>query len=155
MMKKLTALLLCVAMLMVGVVAQAESGYEFLKSFLSDSERLGTGYSKEFDSKNTSKDVTLLFDMTDDTICLMGDNQRGRYEGTLWNVETVDIWLWLSVLCNRDVWTATDAYLDAGYSYEIWITTDEDAEPILVDNVTKAGQVADLIDDMINGAMGN
>lgn len=154
-MKKLTALLLCVAMLMVGVVAQAEIGYEFLKSFLSDSERLGTGYSKEFDSKNTSKDVTLLFDMTDDTICLMGDNQRGRYEGTLWNVETVDIWLCLSVLCNRDVWTATDACLDAGYSYEIWITTDEDAEPILVDNVTKAGQVADLIDDMVNEALGN
>lgn len=32
-MKKLTALLLCVAMLMVGVVAQAESGYEILKLF--------------------------------------------------------------------------------------------------------------------------
>ena len=58
MMKKLTALLLCVAMLMVGVVAQAESGYEFLKSFLSDSERLGTGYSKKFDDTNTSKELT-------------------------------------------------------------------------------------------------
>ena len=31
MMKKLMALLLCVAMLMVGVVAQAESGYVYIK----------------------------------------------------------------------------------------------------------------------------
>ena len=155
MMKKLTALLLCVAMLMVGVVAQAESGYVILKTFLSDSEQLGTGYSKEFDDTNTSKELTLLFDMTDNTICLLGDNQLGRYEGTLWHVEMSDIWLYLSVLCNREVWTATDNSLDAGYSYQILITTDEGAEPILVDTVTKAGQVADLIDDMVNEALGN
>lgn len=30
-MKKFVAILLCVAMLMVGVVAQAEKGYEFIK----------------------------------------------------------------------------------------------------------------------------
>ena len=40
-MKKFLALLLCVSMLMVGVVAQAESGYVFLKTFFSDSEELG------------------------------------------------------------------------------------------------------------------
>ena len=37
-MKKFTALLLCVAMLMVGVVAQAETGYEFVKEFLTSED---------------------------------------------------------------------------------------------------------------------
>ena len=39
-MKKLTALLLCVAMLMVGVVAQAESGYVTMKAFFGDKDQL-------------------------------------------------------------------------------------------------------------------
>ena len=35
-MKKFVAMLLCVAMLMVGVVAQAESGYEYTKKLLNE-----------------------------------------------------------------------------------------------------------------------
>lgn len=35
-MKKFTALLLCVAMLMVGVVAQAESGYVYIKTLMKE-----------------------------------------------------------------------------------------------------------------------
>lgn len=54
-MKKFLALLLCVSMLMVGVVAQAESGYVFLKTFFSDSEELGAGFSQSTDISGDSK----------------------------------------------------------------------------------------------------
>lgn len=49
-MKKFTALLLCVAMLMVGVVAQAENGYVTMKAFFGDKDQLGTGTSRTVDS---------------------------------------------------------------------------------------------------------
>lgn len=49
-MKKFTALLLCVVMLMVGVVAQAENGYVTMKALFGDKDQLGTGTSKTIDS---------------------------------------------------------------------------------------------------------
>ena len=39
-MKKFVAILLCVAMLMVGVVAQAENGYVTMKAFFGDKDQL-------------------------------------------------------------------------------------------------------------------
>lgn len=46
-MKKFVAILLCVAMLMVGVVAQAENGYVTMKALFGDKDQLGTGTSKQ------------------------------------------------------------------------------------------------------------
>lgn len=62
-MKKFTALLLCVAMLMAGVVAQAEKGYEFIKYFLNDEEGGNLGYSSsmELTKTNTNKLVVVIF----------------------------------------------------------------------------------------------
>ena len=80
------AVLLCVAMLMAGVVARAENGYEFIKYMLSseDGVRLGYGYSMELDDINTSKTTVIVFDFDDSTIVLLGDNSKGNYEGTSW-----------------------------------------------------------------------
>lgn len=64
-MKKFTALLLCVAMLMVGVVAQAETGYEFVKEFLTseDGENLSDYFSTELTrSGDTDKLLYISFD---------------------------------------------------------------------------------------------
>ena len=49
-MKKFVAILLCVAMLMVGVLAQAENGYVTMKTFFGDKDQLGTGTSRTVDS---------------------------------------------------------------------------------------------------------
>lgn len=54
-MKKFTALLLCVVMLMVGVVAQAENGYVTMKALFGDKDQLGTGTSKTIDSLSDKK----------------------------------------------------------------------------------------------------
>ena len=83
-MKKFTALLLCVAMLMAGVVAQAESGYEFIKKFLSDSNYLGIGSTVALDGTNEPKSFKIAFDMPTNGIYNMGDKKKNDYEVTLW-----------------------------------------------------------------------
>lgn len=60
-MKKFTALLLCVVMLMVGVVAQAENGYVTMKAFFGDKDQLGTGTSRTVDSLSDKK-LVIIFD---------------------------------------------------------------------------------------------
>lgn len=110
-MKKLTALLLCVAMLMVGVVAQAESGYEFIKKFLSDSNYLGIGSTVALDGTNEPKSFILAFDMPTTGIYLMGDNQQGEYEGTGWaDIDASQLLMWLTLFCKGEMWTEIDEY---------------------------------------------
>ena len=60
-MKKFVAILLCVAMLMVGVVAQAENGYVTMKALFGDKDQLGTGTSRTIDSLSDKK-LVIIFD---------------------------------------------------------------------------------------------
>lgn len=87
MMKKLTALLLCVAMLMVGVVAQAESGYVYIKTLMKEGLSLQPDISEKLDGTNEEKLLVVLFDIQKQNVFLAGDNLWGTYEGTLWNME--------------------------------------------------------------------
>ena len=63
MMKKLMALLLCVAMLMVGVVAQAESGYVYIKTLMKEGLSLQPDISEKLDGTNEEKLLVVLFDI--------------------------------------------------------------------------------------------
>lgn len=144
-MKKFTALLLCVAMLMVGVVVQAESGYEFIKKFLSDSNYLGIGSTVALDGTNEPKSFILAFDMPTTGIYLMGDNQQGEYEGTGWaDIDASQLLMWLTIFCKGEMWTEIDEYVDEGYSYEIWIRPLNDKDKIVIDSTEKAEQLSDM-----------
>lgn len=85
-MKKFVAILLCVAMLMVGVVAQAENGYVTMKALFGDKDQLGTGTSKTIDSLSDKK-LVIIFDFRSEQIGLIGYNARGKCEGTVWNTD--------------------------------------------------------------------
>ena len=88
-MKKFVAVLLCVAMLMVGVVAQAENGYTIIQAYLNSDNcsNLTEIYSNTLDEDNEYKTLTLAFNLESQTIILIGDNwQRclghgGRRDG--------------------------------------------------------------------------
>ena len=145
MMKKLTALLLCVAMLMVGVVAQAESGYVFLKNFLSDSEQLGNGYSQTNDSAvGFDTWLVLIFDFPDEQIGLMGCNAKGKYEGTVWGTDNMSEFItYLKTMC--EVWSTIEGTMDEGYSLHIMLILDDDESPLVIDSEEQATTVLEIL----------
>ncbi len=126
-MKKFLALLLCVSMLMVGVVAQAESGYVFLKTFFSDSEKLGAGFSQSTDMSGDSKWwLTAIFDFRSESIGLMGCNARGKGEGTIWDTENSSEFVaYLETVLTA--WSLIEENMDEGYTFHVMFIFDDDS----------------------------
>ena len=139
-MKKLTALLLCVAMLMVGVVAQAESGYEYVKAYLQDEFGLGEGWVVTLDK--SFKEYTLIIislDFTNYEVSLIGDNAQDEFEATTWFVDDSDFVKLVRFFCESysDILEKSDEeygpviYLQNGGDDSIIITSPEQAAAIL------------------------
>lgn len=148
-MKKFTALLLCVAMLMVGIVAQAETGYEFIKYFLNDEEGGNLGYSSsiELTKTNTSKLVVVIFDFSDNSVYLLGDNSAGKYEATIWNPEQFDFLNALTILCGG--WNTINDLVESGYTLGIRIDFEE-GDPTVIMTEEEATAMYKIIMDVIN-----
>ena len=142
-MKKLTALLLCVAMLMVGVVAQAESGYEFLKSFFDDDiENLGRGTTVNRDSSSTQ--LTLIFDFSNNKIGLLGNNAKNNPVGTIWEAKSDKTFIvYLTTVCEG--WGIIEENLDAGYSLCILLFLDDPDNPLIIDSEEDATTILEIL----------
>lgn len=148
-MKKFVAVLLCVAMLMAGVVAQAEKGYEFIKYFLNDEEGGNLGYSSsmELTKTNTNKLVVVIFDFSDNSVYLLGDNSAGKYEGTVWNPEQFDFLNALTILCGG--WKTINDLVESDYTLGIRIDFAE-GDPIVIMTEEEADEMHKIIMDAIN-----
>lgn len=143
MMKKLTALLLCVAMLMVGVVAQAEIGYTATKSFLND--LIGTGFS-EVTGNEVDNFLWITFNFDELSIFMTGTNSAGKQEGTLWY--DLDATTFVLALGNiLTAWGSLDDLLDSDYSLVVALTLTIDEDPIFVDTEEKAEAILEIINN--------
>lgn len=145
-MKKFVALLLCLVTLMVGVVAQAESGYVFLKTFFSDSEQLGTGFSQGTDISGDSKWwLTVIFDFKSESIGLMGCNSRGKGEGTVWSTSSAsEFMVYLETVLTA--WSIIEENMDAGYTFHVMFIFDDDSN-MSVDSEEEAQLVLSILQD--------
>lgn len=147
MMKKLTALLLCVAMLMVGVVAQAESGYEYIKAYLSDDLSLDElslygGVSTKIDfASNTDNSTVLVFEVTSSKVVLIGDNANGEFEGTTWQVDVSDFLKVLQLFC--DSFSDFQEKMDDGYTFVIMLANGDDAA--MIDSPEEAAELSAIL----------
>ena len=140
-MKKFVAVLLCVAMLMVGVVAQAEIGYTTTKSWLDDS--IGTGVSA-VTGNEVDNFLWIMFDFDDYSIFMTGTNSAGKQEGTLWY--DLDATTFVYALCNiLTGWGVLDDLLDSDYSLVVALTIDED--PIFVDTEEEAEEILEIFNN--------
>ena len=141
-MKKFTALLLCVAMLMVGVVAQAESGYVTMKALFGDKDQLGTGTSKTIDSLSDKK-LVIIFDFRSEQIGLIGYNARGKCEGTVWNTDDFsDVVAYLLAVCEE--WDTIEEGLDKGYTLWVVVLIDDDNKA-LIDSKEDADKILEAL----------
>ena len=146
-MKKLTALLLCVAMLMVGVVAQAESGYECIKAYLSDDLSLDElslygGVSTKIDfASNTDNSTVLAFEVTSSKVVLIGDNANGEFEGTTWQVDVSDFLKVLQLFC--DSFSDFQEKMDDGYTFVIMLANGDDAA--MIDSPEEAAELSAIL----------
>lgn len=147
MMKKLTALLLCVAMLMVGVVAQAESGYEYIKAYLADDLSLDElslygGVSTKIDfASNTDNSTVLAFEVTSSKVVLIGDNSNGEFEGTTWQVDVSDFLKVLQLFC--DSFSDFQEKMDDGYTFVIMLANGDDAA--MIDSPEEAAELSAIL----------
>ena len=146
-MKKLTALLLCVAMLMVGVVAQAESGYEYIKAYLADDLSLDElslygGVSTKIDfASNTDNSTVLAFEVTSSKVVLIGDNANGEFEGTTWQVDVSDFLKVLQLFC--DSFCDFQEKMDDGYTFVIMLANGDDAA--MIDSPEEAAELSAIL----------
>lgn len=141
-MKKFTALLLCVAMLMVGVVAQAENGYVTMKALFGDKDQLGTGTSKTIDSLSDKK-LVIIFDFRSEQIGLIGYNARGKCEGTVWNTDDFsDVVAYLLAVCEE--WDTIEEGLDKGYTLWVVVLIDDDNKA-LIDSKENADKILEAL----------
>ena len=147
MMKKLMALLLCVAMLMVGVVAQAESGYEYIKAYLADDLSLDElslygGVSTKIDfASNTDNSTVLAFEVTSSKVVLIGDNANGEFEGTTWQVDVSDFLKVLQLFC--DSFSDFQEKMDDGYTFVIMLANGDDAA--MIDSPEEAAELSAIL----------
>ena len=149
-MKKFVAVLLCVAMLMVGVVAQAESGYTLIKTFLNSDSAEGVTQTYVSPIEVYGKNLILVFDFDDKSIALMGYNWQNEGEIVFWDTDgTFQFLTQLMSFCM--VWDTIEETMDAGYTFSIWIMTEESDEPITIDSKEEA----DLMLEAINSTFGN
>lgn len=146
-MKKLMALLLCVAMLMVGVVAQAESGYEYIKAYLADDLSLDElslygGVSTKIDfASNTDNSTVLAFEVTSSKVVLIGDNANGEFEGTTWQVDVSDFLKVLQLFC--DSFSDFQEKMDDGYTFVIMLANGDDAA--MIDSPEEAAELSAIL----------
>lgn len=141
-MKKFTALLLCVAMLMAGVVAQAENGYVTMKALFGDKDQLGTGTSKTIDSLSDKK-LVIIFDFRSEQIGLIGYNARGKCEGTVWNTDDFsDVVAYLLAVCEE--WDTIEEGLDKGYTLWVVVLIDDDNKA-LIDSKEDADKILEAL----------
>ena len=146
-MKKFTALLLCVAMLMVGVVAQAESGYEYIKAYLADDLSLDElslygGVSTKIDfASNTDNSTVLAFEVTSSKVVLIGDNANGEFEGTTWQVDVSDFLKVLQLFC--DSFSDFQEKMDDGYTFVIMLANGDDAA--MIDSPEEAAELSAIL----------
>ncbi len=141
-MKKFTALLLCVAMLMVGVVAQAENGYVTMKALFGDKDQLGTGTSKTIDSLSDKK-LVIIFDFRSEQIGMIGYNARGKCEGTVWNTDDFsDVVAYLLAVCEE--WDTIEEGLDKGYTLWVVVLIDDDNKA-LIDSKEDADKILEAL----------
>lgn len=141
-MKKFTALLLCVAMLMVGVVAQAENGYVTMKALFGDKDQLGTGTSKTIDLLSDKK-LVIIFDFRSEQIGLIGYNARGKCEGTVWNTDDFsDVVAYLLAVCEE--WDTIEEGLDKGYTLWVVVLIDDDNKA-LIDSKEDADKILEAL----------
>ena len=146
-MKKLTALLLCVAMLTVGVVAQAESGYEYIKAYLADDLSLDElslygGVSTKIDfASNTDNSTVLAFEVTSSKVVLIGDNANGEFEGTTWQVDVSDFLKVLQLFC--DSFSDFQEKMDDGYTFVIMLANGDDAA--MIDSPEEAAELSAIL----------
>lgn len=141
-MKKFTALLLCVVMLMVGVVAQAENGYVTMKAFFGDKDQLGTGTSRTIDSLSDKK-LVIIFDFRSEQIGLIGYNARGKCEGTVWNTDDFsDVVAYLLAVCEE--WDTIEEGLDKGYTLWVVVLIDDDNKA-LIDSKEDADKILEAL----------
>lgn len=146
-MKNLTALLLCVAMLMVGVVAQAESGYEYIKAYLADDLSLDElslygGVSTKIDfASNTDNSTVLAFEVTSSKVVLIGDNANGEFEGTTWQVDVSDFLKVLQLFC--DSFSDFQEKMDDGYTFVIMLANGDDAA--MIDSPEEAAELSAIL----------
>ena len=143
-MKKLMALLLCVAMLMVGVVAQAESGYVYIKTLMKEGLSLQPDISEKLDGTNEEKLLVVLFDIQKQNVFLAGDNLWGTYEGTLWNMEPANFLALFTTFCN--MYSSLESEMDAGYTLLIILQSDED-NSVTIDSAETAALVSSILTD--------
>ena len=138
-MKKFVAVLLCVAMLMVGVVAQAENGYTIIQAYLNSDNcsNLTEIYSNTLDEDNEYKTLTLAFNLESQTIILIGDNWQGHTEATLW---ITDDWFegLKVILTFCDAWDTVEDAMDEDYSFSIWLMANDDDTPTIIESKEEA-----------------
>lgn len=146
-MKKFVAVLLCVAMLMVGVVAQAESGYEYIKAYLADDLSLDElslygGVSTKIDfASNTDNSTVLAFEVTSSKVVLIGDNANGEFEGTTWQVDVSDFLKVLQLFC--DSFSDFQEKMDDGYTFVIMLANGDDAA--MIDSPEEAAELSAIL----------
>lgn len=124
-MKRFAAMLLCVAMLMAGVVAQAENGYEYTKNKLNDTETF-KGLQQSYwygDFENTDKSLILAFYYKDKSIVLMGDDENGKGKKIYWNTADLQSFLFAQAYCLL-TYDEFSKKVDEGYTFSIWIVED-------------------------------
>ena len=147
-MKKFVALLLCVAMLMVGVVAQAETAYEYVKAQVNSDEDVEEGNSFLVEDETSHNKTVLIFDFHLDTIGLFGDNAAGKCEGTIWELDAA-IFLRQFILLSID-YDQIAEMTDDGYSLLMQMTFDGDTT-YTINSSTEALAIVEKIINAIYG----
>ena len=145
-MKKFAAILLCAAMLMIGMVAQAETGYTIVQGYL-DSDNcpdVTQVYSQTLDSDSESKSLALVFNFSNSSIILIGDNWQGHTEATAWVADTAYAFAeTLVTFCND--WDSVEEVLDEGYTFSVWLIMDDAESPIIIHSKEEADAVIEAL----------
>lgn len=133
-MKKFTALLLCVVMLLLGVTAQAETCFSVVKSYIStyedaDGNVLGDGYTTTNEEKYGY--MGIVFDIQRQAIFVIGDNNAEGGESVLWVGVNVVTFFELMLICCSG-WDTLENALDSGYTMNITILPSDDEEDRIV-----------------------
>ncbi len=133
-MKKFTALLLCVVMLLLGVTAQAETYFSVVKSYIStyedaDGNVLGDGYTTT--DKEKCGYMGIVFDIRRYAIFVIGDNNAEGGESVLWLGVNAVTFFELMISCCA-AWDTLENSLDSGYAMFITILLSDDEEDRIV-----------------------
>lgn len=149
-MKKLVAVLLaCVMLCALAVPALGESGYEFLKGFLSDPNKNSLSFGTPIIESREKSSNIILYYMGDGILCLSGVNSKGQGEVCFWfGVSETDTLITCYNMCT--LWNALTDVCDYGYHLAIAFKFDADSDPILVTDATTAAAFAGAVDSIVH-----